>query len=78
MPEITVHAIEPEDLPDVLALHARAFGPGRFARSAAMGCGYTPTPAAPPSRTDGVVSDGAAPAAIMQSSGDSANIIDLL
>jgi predicted N-acetyltransferase YhbS len=34
MPEITVHAIEPADLPDVLALHARAFGPGRFARSA--------------------------------------------
>ncbi len=34
MPEITVHAIEPEDLPDVLALHARAFGPGRFARTA--------------------------------------------
>lgn len=34
MPEITVHAIEPDDLPDVLALHARAFGPGRFARTA--------------------------------------------
>ena len=34
MPEITVHAIEPGDLPDVLALHARAFGPGRFARTA--------------------------------------------
>lgn len=34
MPEITVQAIEPGDLPDVLALHARAFGPGRFARTA--------------------------------------------
>lgn len=34
MPEITVHAIEPDDLPDVLALHARAFGPGRFVRTA--------------------------------------------
>lgn len=34
MPEISVHAIEPADLPDVLALHARTFGPGRFARSA--------------------------------------------
>lgn len=34
MPEITVHAIEPDDLADVLALHARAFGPGRFARTA--------------------------------------------
>lgn len=33
-PEITVHAIEPKDLPDVLALHSRAFGPGRFARTA--------------------------------------------
>ena len=34
MPEITVHAMEPADLPEVLALHARAFGPGRFARTA--------------------------------------------
>ena len=34
MPEITVHAIEPSDLADVLSLHARAFGPGRFARTA--------------------------------------------
>ena len=34
MPEITVHAIEPGDLPDVLALHARSFGPGRFVRTA--------------------------------------------
>jgi predicted N-acetyltransferase YhbS len=34
MPEITVHAIEPDDLADVLSLHARAFGPGRFARTA--------------------------------------------
>lgn len=34
MPELTVHAVEPGDLPDVLALHARAFGPGRFARTA--------------------------------------------
>ncbi len=33
MPEITVHAIVPADLPEVLALHARAFGPGRFARA---------------------------------------------
>lgn len=33
-PEITVHAIEPKDLPDVLELHARVFGPGRFARTA--------------------------------------------
>lgn len=33
-PEITVHAVEPKDLPDVLALNARAFGPGRFARTA--------------------------------------------
>lgn len=32
--DITVHPIEPEDLPDVLALHARAFGPGRFVRTA--------------------------------------------
>jgi predicted N-acetyltransferase YhbS len=34
MPEITVHSVAAEDLPDVLALHARAFGPGRFARTA--------------------------------------------
>ena len=34
MPEITVHPIEPADLPAVLALNARAFGPGRFARTA--------------------------------------------
>lgn len=34
MPEITVRLIEPGDLPDVLALHARAFGPGRFVRTA--------------------------------------------
>jgi len=34
MPEITIHAIEPADLPDVLALHARTFGPGRFVRTA--------------------------------------------
>ncbi len=34
MPEITVHAIEPADLPDVSGLHARAFGPGRFVRTA--------------------------------------------
>lgn len=34
MPEITVHAIELADLPEVSRLHARAFGPGRFARTA--------------------------------------------
>src|SRR5262245_8092646 len=34
MPEVTVHSIEAADLSAVLALHARAFGPGRFARSA--------------------------------------------
>ena len=34
MPEITVQPIEAADLPEVLALHARAFGPGRFVRSA--------------------------------------------
>lgn len=34
MPEITVYAIEQADLPDVSGLHARAFGPGRFARTA--------------------------------------------
>ena len=34
MPEITVEPIDPKDLPEVLALHARAFGPGRFARTA--------------------------------------------
>jgi predicted N-acetyltransferase YhbS len=34
MPDVTVHAVEPADLPEVLPLHARAFGPGRFARTA--------------------------------------------
>lgn len=34
MTEITVHPIAPADLPDVLALNTRAFGPGRFARTA--------------------------------------------
>ncbi len=34
MPEITFEPIRPQDLPEVLALHARAFGPGRFARTA--------------------------------------------
>jgi predicted N-acetyltransferase YhbS len=34
MPDITVHPVQPADLPDVLALNARAFGPGRFARTA--------------------------------------------
>jgi predicted N-acetyltransferase YhbS len=33
-PEITVHPVTAEDLDDVLALNARAFGPGRFARTA--------------------------------------------
>ncbi|MGE0628415.1 MAG: GNAT family N-acetyltransferase [Hyphomicrobiaceae bacterium] len=32
--EITVHPLTPDDLPEVLELHARAFGPGRFARTA--------------------------------------------
>jgi predicted N-acetyltransferase YhbS len=34
MPEIIVEPVEDSDLPDVLALNARAFGPGRFARTA--------------------------------------------
>jgi predicted N-acetyltransferase YhbS len=34
MPEIIVEPIEDSDLPAVLALNARAFGPGRFARTA--------------------------------------------
>ncbi len=34
MLEITFEPLAPKDLPDVLALHARAFGPGRFARTA--------------------------------------------
>ena len=33
-PEITVEPLTDKDLPEVLALHARVFGPGRFARSA--------------------------------------------
>ena len=33
-PEITVEPLTDRDLPEVLALHARAFGPGRFARTA--------------------------------------------
>ena len=32
--EITVEQLTAADLPEVLALHARAFGPGRFARTA--------------------------------------------
>lgn len=34
LPEIKVRAVEQADLADVLALNARAFGPGRFARTA--------------------------------------------
>lgn len=34
MLEITVEPIDQKTLPEVLALHARAFGPGRFARAA--------------------------------------------
>lgn len=34
MPEIIVEPVKDSDLPDVLALNARAFGPGRFARTA--------------------------------------------
>lgn len=34
MPDITVHPIIEDDLPEVFALHARTFGPGRFARTA--------------------------------------------
>jgi len=34
MPDITVDSLRPDDLPEVLALHARAFGPGRFVRTA--------------------------------------------
>lgn len=34
MSEITVRPIAPEDLPLLAALHARVFGPGRFARTA--------------------------------------------
>ena len=33
-PEITVEQLTTADLPEVLALQARAFGPGRFARTA--------------------------------------------
>ena len=33
-PEIIVRSLAVGDLPDVLALNARAFGPGRFARTA--------------------------------------------
>ncbi len=33
-PEITVQPVSSDDLPDVLALQTRAFGPGRFARTA--------------------------------------------
>lgn len=32
--EFTSRALTPEDLPAIRALHARAFGPGRFARTA--------------------------------------------
>lgn len=34
MPDIVVEPIAPQDLGEVLALHARSFGPGRFARTA--------------------------------------------
>lgn len=33
-PLAMIRQLEPDDLPDVAALHARVFGPGRFARSA--------------------------------------------
>ena len=33
-PEINVEPLRPQDLGEVLALHARVFGPGRFARTA--------------------------------------------
>ena len=33
-PQITVEPLGARDLPEVLALHARVFGPGRFTRSA--------------------------------------------
>lgn len=33
-PEISVRHVLPDDLPQVCALHARVFGPGRFARTA--------------------------------------------
>jgi predicted N-acetyltransferase YhbS len=32
--QVSVRPVRPEDLPEILALHARVFGPGRFARSA--------------------------------------------
>ena len=31
---ITVRPVRPQDLPEIAALHARVFGPGRFARTA--------------------------------------------
>ncbi len=34
IPDISVRHILPEDLPQISALHARVFGPGRFARTA--------------------------------------------
>lgn len=33
-PDVVVRAVVPEDLPAIRALHVRAFGPGRFARTA--------------------------------------------
>ena len=34
IPDISVRHVLPEDLPQISALHARVFGPGRFARTA--------------------------------------------
>lgn len=33
-PSVTMRPVTPDDLPAIRALHARAFGPGRFARTA--------------------------------------------
>jgi predicted N-acetyltransferase YhbS len=32
--QVSVRPVTPDDLPEIAALHARVFGPGRFARSA--------------------------------------------
>jgi predicted N-acetyltransferase YhbS len=32
--QVLVRPVTPDDLPEISALHARVFGPGRFARSA--------------------------------------------
>jgi predicted N-acetyltransferase YhbS len=33
-PDVAIRPVSPEDLPQILDLHARVFGPGRFARTA--------------------------------------------